>query len=200
VRHNAPKRTVVYFHGNSQNLKKVVRFVRFASRELEAEVYALEYPGYWEDGGQPSETAFYKTAEVFARAVVERATTPVVFLGYSLGAAPALRAAVASRRPAALLAPFVSAGSVRLGRWRCTLALNSLWAPLDLFRTLPLARRMESPLLVVHGTADTVIPHIHGKVLSAAAPVGEFVAFEGADHSGLELAGLDAVLDFLNRL
>jgi len=39
------------------------------------------------------------------------------------------------------------------------------------------------PLLLVHGTADEVIPFAHGEQLAAAAPLGTtFLRVEGARH------------------
>jgi pimeloyl-ACP methyl ester carboxylesterase len=39
------------------------------------------------------------------------------------------------------------------------------------------------PLLIVHGTADEVIPFSHGEQLAAAAPPGtQFVPVDGARH------------------
>ena len=44
------------------------------------------------------------------------------------------------------------------------------------------ASRIATPLLVCHGTADLGVPPSEGKALADAAPHGEFLSFEGADH------------------
>jgi pimeloyl-ACP methyl ester carboxylesterase len=44
------------------------------------------------------------------------------------------------------------------------------------------ATRLASPLLVVHGQADTSVPADEGRALAAAAPRGRYVGIPGADH------------------
>ena len=44
------------------------------------------------------------------------------------------------------------------------------------------ASRLASPLLVVHGEADTSVPADEGRALAAAAPRARYVGIAGADH------------------
>jgi alpha-beta hydrolase superfamily lysophospholipase len=44
------------------------------------------------------------------------------------------------------------------------------------------AARLGSPLLVVHGEADTSVPADEGRALAAAAPRGRYLGIAGADH------------------
>ena len=46
--------------------------------------------------------------------------------------------------------------------------------------------RIERPVLLIHGTGDSVIPIGHGRRLAAAAgPSLQFVEIEGGDHNSL---------------
>ena len=200
ARHPAPRRTVVASHGNNENLDLVANWARQASRELVADVYVWEMPGYWEGGGRACEPEVTAAALAFASAVAERATTPLVFLGYSLGGAPALIAARELGRPAALVAPFASVVSVVLARTTLALALSPLWAWADVFRTLPVAAETKSPVLVVHGGADTLIRPAHGAAVAAAAPRGQFKLIEEATHASVQTAALDEVSSFFEEL
>lgn len=44
------------------------------------------------------------------------------------------------------------------------------------------ARRLATPLLVVHGEEDTSVPAAEGRALAAAAPLGTFLGIACADH------------------
>lgn len=191
LRPGAPSYTVVYCHGNNENLVKCAEYLRLLSSELNADAFAFEYPGYvelaGEPAGRPSEAGCYDAATRFVKALRPMARAPIVMVGFSMGCAPALKAACAVEGVSAvvLLAPFVSAISVALGRTEEKLAWHRWWAPLDVMCTLPLARGLQCRLLVIHGAADDVIPPAHGRAVSAAAPCGEFLELAEAHHSNV---------------
>jgi fermentation-respiration switch protein FrsA (DUF1100 family) len=49
------------------------------------------------------------------------------------------------------------------------------------------ASRLQSPLLVFHGSADDICPIDDGRAIAAAAPRALFVAIESAGHNDLWL-------------
>lgn len=188
-----PKYTVLYFHGNNENLPKLVPHVRRLAANLSAYVYAMEYPGYASCLGSPGEDSCYAAAEKFAAKVAAQSRAPVVSMGFSMGCAPALRAACSCRADAVVLfAPFVSAASVALAATEQRLAWNAMWAPVDVFCTLPGARTLACPLLVLHGTKDEVVPFCHGPCVAAAAKHGEFHTMPDASHA---IVGADDAVD-----
>lgn len=54
-------------------------------------------------------------------------------------------------------------------------------AVLQRLEDLPLAR-LEAPMLLVHGTADTVVPVAHAERVAAAAPQSRFLRVAGGEH------------------
>ena len=187
VHHSAPLYTIIYVHGNNENLLRLTEYVQSVSIALSADVFADEYPGYSSGSGEPGEAACYDAVDAYVRAMSTRARAPLVLFGYSMGCAPALHAAVATPpRALLLLAPFVSAVSTALGRTERTLRANALWAPIDVFRTLPLARKVECPVLVLHGGNDGVIPAVHGRRVAAAAKQGTFTELAEETHGSLQ--------------
>ena len=198
-----PLRTIVYCHGNNENLVKLVDYIRLLSHELKADVYAVEYPGYSSGDEAPTESACYESTSRFVRLLKGRERAPIVMLGFSMGCAPALRAAVDEGAAAVvLLAPFVSAASVALARGNeSTLKWSPMWAPLDVFCTLPLARKLECNLLVVHGAMDAVIPPSHGRAVAAAARSSEYMELEEVMHSNVVRSeeAVDKVRRWLNK-
>ena len=65
--------------------------------------------------------------------------------------------------------------------------------------------KVETPLLIIHGTADGVVPHAMADELyeAAASKVKKVIKIEGGTHSGASRVGgatyRDAVLDFVRR-
>jgi alpha-beta hydrolase superfamily lysophospholipase len=59
---------------------------------------------------------------------------------------------------------------------------------------------VRTPILIVHGTADTVVPVGHASVLAEAAPSAELLIIEGAEHQlRKEPEAIDAVLEWMER-
>jgi fermentation-respiration switch protein FrsA (DUF1100 family) len=65
--------------------------------------------------------------------------------------------------------------------------------------------KVETPLLIIHGTADGIVPHAMADELyeAAASKVKKVIKIEGGTHSGASRVGgsvyRDAVLDFVRR-
>jgi uncharacterized protein len=73
---------------------------------------------------------------------------------------------------------------------------------LDQFRSLDIIQSAKAPFLILHGTADQVVPFAFGERLFQAAPEPKhFVRIEGGNHTrNLEQGGLVAVNRFLVAL
>lgn len=180
--------TVLYLHGNSSNVS--ARYKRF--EQILASgfgLYAPSYRGYAGSAGSPSERALISDAlEHFDRA--SAAGAPVLLHGESLGTGVAT--AVAAERPdAALLvleAPYTALVDMASERYP--------WLPVSLLMKDPMPTRerietVEMPVLILHGTADRIIPVAHGKRLYEFAPEPkELVVLEGVDHGDLWKNGL----------
>jgi hypothetical protein len=79
------------------------------------------------------------------------------------------------------------------------------WLPVrllmrDRFDSVALAPQIEVPVLILHGTADEVIPFALGQRLSQAFPKAFLVAIPGGHHNDLwdSLQVATAVLDFVS--
>jgi hypothetical protein len=191
-RENTP--VVLYFHGNSSNLS--TRHKRFAQvLDSGFGLYAPSYRGYPGSEGAPSEAAFIQDAlEHFDKA--SAAGRPVIVHGESLGTGVAT--AVAEQRPDAELlvleAPYTALVDIASEQYP--------WLPVSVLMKDPMPTReriqnIQSPVLIVHGTDDRVIPVAHGERLYELAPEPKTLKIvEGVSHSGLWGNGLwDAVQD-----
>ncbi|MSU46083.1 MAG: alpha/beta hydrolase [Lacunisphaera sp.] len=174
------KYTMLYFHGNYEQLGSVNdHLAQFVAAGYA--VFAVDYHGYGRSGGTPSEAGLYADAETaydYLRTKLGVPAERIVIFGYSLGAGPGVE--LARRHPAAGLVmqgAFVSAYRV--------LTRIPLF-PGDIFVNIAKVPELKLPILVIHGTADEVVPFWHSEKLYSAilAPKSRlFVA--GGTHAGL---------------
>ena len=178
---------VLYLHGNAGNLAMRAPMLGEFARGTGCRVLAPDWSGFGGNEGSPSER------EVVADGLaafdhLRAAGVPaarIVLYGESIGGAVAL--AVAAERPCAGVVAQSSFSSLS------SMALKVYpWLPLTAllargsFPSAERARALRSPLLVVHGTRDTIVPFAEGEKLKAAAGErGELLRIEGADHNDL---------------
>lgn len=180
--------TVMYFHGNSSNLS--ARHKRF-KHVLDSGygLYAPTYRGYSGSEGSPSEAAFISDAlEHYDRLTATGA--PVILHGESLGTGVAT--AVAEQRPDAKLlvleAPYTALVDIASEQypWLPVAALMK-----DPMPTRERIKKVQSPILILHGTKDRIIPVEHGKRLYDLAPEPKSLEIvDGVSHSDLWKNGL----------
>jgi fermentation-respiration switch protein FrsA (DUF1100 family) len=155
-------------------------------------VLSLDYRGYAGNPGSPEEEGLIADAQAAANHLSSRrGDSRLVYFGESLGAAVLI--GLAERRPPAALvlrSPFTSLLDVA----RAHLPLIPKGLIDDSWDSLGRIASIDVPLLVVAGTADTVVPYAQSVCLFEAAPGPKrLVTFEGADHN-------DPALSFGARL
>jgi pimeloyl-ACP methyl ester carboxylesterase len=177
--------TVVHFHGNAQQLADLDRL----AASLHAGglgFFAVEYPGYGLAAGAPSEASIDEAAVTAVRYLHDVLHVPVdrtVLEGWSLGTGVA--AELASRQLGSeliLIAPFTSItamGARMFPNHPVSLLVR------DPFDTASKAPRIGLPTLIVHGSADSVIPVAEGEHLGRLFPNVTTVIEPGADHDVL---------------
>jgi fermentation-respiration switch protein FrsA (DUF1100 family) len=195
---------LIYFHGNAGNIgQRLPDLLTLA--EMGLNVLGVGYRGYGQSSGRPSEAGIYtdgRAALAYARESLGVPAERILLLGRSIGSTVAVE--TARDRPLAgviLVTPLTSARAV---------ARASGFGPLarlagPAFDNLSKIKGVESPLLVVHGTADEVIPFDQGRELHAAAnPPKQFVPIAGAGHNDISLktegAYWQAIEDFIGHL
>ena len=155
------------------------------------------YRGYDGNPGRPSEAGLYADARGAMAWLSERGVPPsgTVVAGNSLGSGPATEVAVAL--PVAglvLISGYTSLPDLAAGVYPFVPVRRLMR---DRFDNLGKIGRVPAPILVLHGTADRVVPFDHAAALAAAA--GErarLVPFEGRGH---ELVGDPALSPAIER-
>jgi fermentation-respiration switch protein FrsA (DUF1100 family) len=194
--------TVIVFNGNAGHRGHRAELAgQLSARGLA--VFLFDYRGYGGNPGLPSETGLARDARA-ALAAVGRVpgvdVTRIVFFGESLGAAVAVRLAL-EFPPAALIlrSPFTSLTDVGQHHYPF-LPVRLLLR--DRYPTIDRIGRITSPLLVIAGDADRVIPLLDSREVFDAAPEPKrLVVIPGADHNDEDLVAgpilIRAVLDHL---
>ena len=187
--------TVLYFHGNAGSLSRRAEHFRQITQSGFG-LLAMSYRGYPGSGGSPSEAAFLSDALEIHDWLAER-TDNIVAYGESLGTSVATY--VASEREVRALvleAPFTAALDMAAEAYP--------WVPVsilmrDPFLSREYVTRVDEPVLILHGTADVVVPVEHGRNLFEAAHEPKSIEIiEGGGHSDLWDRGLwEKVLAFL---
>ncbi len=177
----ASDKVLVYFHGNAEDLGHGSP-VYAAFHDAGMSVLCVEYPGYGPSAGLPSEKGAYASADAaYAYLTQTRgiAETNLVVMGLSIGGGSACY--FAEKHPAVdgliLQSAFTSA-------FRTVTRVRIL--PRDPFPNIARISRIPCRKLILHGTADSIVPHAHAVALAerASGPTRR-VDVPGAGHNDL---------------
>jgi pimeloyl-ACP methyl ester carboxylesterase len=172
-------------HGNAGNVGDRVPHLALLSR-AGFDVLAFDYRGYGRSSGRPGERGTVRDAIAARDALLRQAGVDparVLYLGESLGAAVALALAI-ERPPAGLILQSAFTSVRDMARLHYPVVPRSL-VP-DAYPNLRLIPRLRSPLLVLHGARDEVVPLMYGEALFDAAPEPKRIeVFADAGHNDM---------------
>lgn len=188
------KPIIVFFHGNAQNLS-VQFYGLYWLLEQGYDYLVFDYRGYGRSKGSPSPKKTVQDGMAVLRFVhAQFPERPIVVVAQSLGGAIAIRT-VSDLKKEIPIALFVADSTFLSYKQAARGVLGQSWVTawlkpfVSLFlsdRYAPLERVKDlspTPLLVIHGTADSVIPFALGKQLfEAARDPKEFWEVEGGQH------------------
>lgn len=170
--------TILFSHGNAEDLGDVVPFMqRFHDRGYSILMY--DYRGYGTSEGEPSTVhAKEDVTAAYNWLVDTKKIQPkqIISHGRSLGGGVAVWLA-AKYKVGGLITEISFASAIRVKtRWKVL--------PWDKFDSVRSIRRVNCPVLVIHGTEDMKIPFWHGKkVYEAALEPKRNLWIEGGRHS-----------------
>ena len=182
----------VFFHGNGDSLVGAAR----ATEALSAAGYGVllpEYRGYGGNPGKPGEAALYADGRAALRWLAGKGIAPaqVVLIGNSMGSGVATQLS-RENRPAALVlvSPYASLPELAAQKlpW-----LPARWLVRHRFDNAAKLGGVTAPVLIVHGTADTMIAPDHALALARANPRARLVLMPGLDHDLAWDAGAQAI-------
>jgi hypothetical protein len=205
--------TVLYLHGARWNLNgSVFRMSRWV--DLGFNVLAVDYRGFGKSTELlPSEDTACEDARAALAELKRREPDGArrFIYGHSLGGALAVDLAAGPLKEPGneiggivIEATFTSIPAVvRETKWGWVPGISL--AVTQTFDSAAKIGRVNAPLLIIHGTADNIVPHTMADQLYAAASsrYKQLVKIDGATHSGASRVGgatyRDAVLGFVRR-
>jgi len=177
--------TILYSHGNAEDLGNISSVLR-QIRDSGFAVFAYDYQGYGTSQGTASEYNAYRDIEAAYNYLTQQLGVPakqIIVYGRSVGGGPTID--LASRQKVGGLV--VESSFVSVFRVLTRIPL----LPFDKFVNIDKIGKVRSPVLVIHGKADEVVPFWHGEQLFAAAKQPKFNFWvDRAGHNDLmEVAG-----------
>ncbi len=172
--------TILYTHGNAEDLGDIEPVLQ-KLQSLDFNVFAYDYRGYGTSQGTPSEGNAYRDIDIVYNYLTQKLHVPsqrIIAYGRSVGGGSVVD--LASRKPLGgliLESAFISA-------FRVIVPFPIL--PFDKFPNLNKIKKVNCPVLVMHGKADDTIPFSHGQQLFAAAKLQKLSLWvDEAGHNDL---------------
>jgi uncharacterized protein len=199
---NRPAPVLLYLHGARWNVTGSSPRIR-RMQELGFSVLAIDYRGFGKSSpGLPSEGTAYEDARAAWDWLAARyPDRPRYIFGHSLGGAIAIDLAtqVPDESGTIVEGTFTSIPDVASTmKWG--------WLPFSLlvtqrFESVKKVGRIGSPLLVVHGSGDSLIkPELGRKLFEAAKGRKEFLLVDGGSHHNTNAVGQSQYREALQRL
>ncbi|MDP6804201.1 MAG: alpha/beta hydrolase [Rhodospirillales bacterium] len=197
--------TIVYFCGNGGHIGMRDAKVR-AYLDAGFGVLLVGYRGYGDNPGSPSERGLYSDGRAALGFMRENGVAPRmrVLYGESLGSGVAVQLAIEQSGAGdpvgavVLEAPFTSVGAVAQAHYPF---VPARWIVRDRFDSVSKIARVGSPVYIVHGEGDRIVPVRYGRRLfAAAAEPKEMRIVGGAGHNDLyDFDVPEGVIAFLDR-
>ncbi len=211
IKGNKEKPIILFCHGNDGNitLKKLQEKMLFLEKEG-IETFVLDYRGYGKSGGEPEEKGLYADVRSFIDYLNINPKNTIIW-GHSLGAAVAVDIAkTLPFRGVILEGGFTSIEDMRDFRIKyddkgnpvSNLIRDIIYKSLNItqnFNSKEKIGLIKSPMLIIHGKKDTVVPHEMGVKLSKLNPNAIFYSCDTGTHTGIGWQD-SAVLEFIESL
>ena len=189
---------ILYFHGNSFNIgDRANRAEKYINKNWS--IILLSWRGFGGNQGIPTEKNLYKDGEAALKWIKQKTNfnlNQVIAYGESLGSGVATELATKYRFLSVVLeAPFTSIDDIAKKKYRI---FPTKWLVKDKFDNYKKIDRIKSPLLVISGKKDEIVPHEHSIKLFKKAKVKKKCVFiDEAIHNNLYEFGIEKeVIEF----
>ena len=196
--HPNPRAVLMYCHGNGDCVGYLGRLMQELRDKHQLTVFAFDYRGYGKSEGSPSEAGILADGDAAQKWIAERTgrkPADIVLMGRSLGGGVAVDLAAKNGARALILqnTPTSMPDAAAYMYW---------FAPVHLlmknrYDSLSKIGAYAGPVLISHGTADTLVPFALGQKLFAAvkSEIKHFFPISGGGHNDPEPPDYDAALE-----
>jgi len=156
---------ILYFHGNAGDLSGW-QFVQEDFTEHGYSILIIDFRGYGKSSGTISENGFYKDADAaLAFLLKEKNYKPedIIIYGRSIGTGPAVDLASCHQTKGLILeSPYASLK--KLANEKLPMLFPGLFLKYH-FNNAEKIKKVKSPVVLIHGSQDTLIPPSHSEQL-----------------------------------
>lgn len=180
-----PKGVIIYFHGNAGDLSRWGLIAEYFVKQ-KYDVFVMDYRTYGKSTGNLNETVLYEDAQLCYDHVLKYyAESDIILYGRSLGTGIATNVASKNKPKQLILeTPYYSMVDVAQHRFPILPVKQLLKYKILTFEFI---KKVKCPILIFHGTDDSVVPFESGKKLFEELSVkhSEFIQIEGGNHNNL---------------
>lgn len=193
--------TWLWFHGNAGNISHRLENLALIHDQLGINIFLFDYRGYGNSQGSPSEKGIYLDGEAAIEYLHSRndiRNNQIIYFGRSLGAAIAVKMA-ARHPPAGLILESAFPSIPHMVRH--LYPFLPVWPFLGTrYDAISVIGQVQTPLLMLHGNKDTIVPlELGQKLFEAAKGDKSFYIIPGAGHNDTYLAGGENYFQELRR-
>ncbi len=184
--HSQPKHVILFFHGNGEDVSRLVDLGEHIRSEYQASILVFDYRGYGKSEGKPFERGVLQDGRAAAEWLSRKASvTPnqLVLWGRSLGGAVAVDVASQLGARGLILDRTFSSMPDVAARHYWFLPVRLLMS--NRYNSIRKIVDYGGPLLQTHGTIDEVVPIGLARKLFAASPSRDkrFVELPDCNHN-----------------
>ena len=176
---------IIYSHGNAEDVSMTVPWLEYLSDRFPVDVLAYDYTGYGTNYCPASNESIHHNALSVLKYVKMKMDYKKIFLyGRSIGTAPAIFAAVNDKQVDGVIlqSAFCSIVTTRVP------IFMQRYIPkcIDMLFNGELLGECETPVLLIHGKEDKIVPFDHGLALSKQKCVWSHCWIDGAGQNNIE--------------
>lgn len=196
--------TLIYNHGNAENISRGLAHARAIASKLSANLFIYDYRGYAKSEGVPSTKTFYEDCDRVYEYLASRPELKggrFVIYGRSLGGAAAVH--MASKFPCHRLITESTFVSVPLHIWYNPVLFVFYPFVREYLPTAQKAKSVKAPWLIIHGGRDKVISVKNARALyeleGVAAKRSLYIVDEAGHNNVMAISGeeyLKKIYDF----
>ncbi len=207
---DSSRTTLLFSHRNGCDLGHTYNILCILKSRLNVNIVAYDYPGYGLHKGTTTEQLCYQTIDSVLYYMNHEGihSGSIVLIGQSIGTGPTswLSRKMSERghtpKSTILISPFTSAVAV-MSNAAATVSYSSHMvseSTADIFDSYYHLQNTRSPVQIIHGKQDGLIPYSHGVTLSTIAPNAlPIKLIEGAGHNDMFGEYLRETLDGIWR-
>jgi alpha-beta hydrolase superfamily lysophospholipase len=194
---NPRANTIVYFHGNGENLQSMAAS-NFLKRmeQLNTNIVAIDYPRYGRSTGTPTEFSLVSSARAAIQFAAEEFSDGKVYVwGRSIGASVATLAysyEQSNSQVASLIltSPWTDFYAVALELSSLAKQIPKPWLAKNTYNSVAAATTIDKPVLIHHGAKDKIVPIKFGRIVAQSFVRPELVSwleFAAREHNDIFL-------------